>query len=412
MKRIRQLLLLALLVSIGARFYFSFFVDGFIISFSVIVLTLSLYYYEDINPLILALFVSVISPAMRFFIDYLLLGEFEKVFINVYPDTFFYLTFGLIFFLIRKYMGESYYAKIYIIAFCSDFISNLVELSVRTKLFSLSYEMIQGIILVAVARTIVIIFIIYLATMYKSMFQREEHEKRYKYLLMQSSRFKSEVYFLKKNKDQIERIMKLSHEVYRRTCKTSDLKETTLELTKEIHEVKKDYLRVIQGLEELYFENKSCEEMKLKDLLIILVENTDEVIKQIDSTITISSKCRTDIKIEKHYYLMSILRNLINNSIEAIGSNSGRIYIKTFLDEKFLHIHFLDTGPGIETGNLEYVFNPGFSTKYDDLTGDASRGLGLSLVKDMIEKEFRGNVKIRKKKSDTVFELKLLKEAL
>lgn len=412
MNNFKKILIIALLVSIGARFYINFFIDGFIISFSVIILLLALYFYNEINPIYLSFSVAIISPLMRLIIDVFLTGNFNEIFMSVYPDTFFYISFGLIYSFVKKILKESYIEKFYIITFTSDFFSNIVELLIRTKVFALSYDMVKGLLLVAISRTFVIFFIIFLAKMYKSMLQREEHENRYKYLLTQSSRFKSEIYFLNKNSNQIESIMKLSHSIYKTMSLNNPLKEKTLELTKEIHEVKKDYFRVIQGLEELYFENSSFEEMNLKDLLVIMIENTEEMIKTQGIKAYIHYKCRVNIMIKKHYYIMSIFRNLINNSLESFDSMFGDIFIECFEISDELIITFTDNGIGILEDELEYVFNPGFSTKYNDKTGDVSRGLGLSLVKDMIEGEFGGSIKIIEYQGGCKFELKFLKEKL
>ncbi len=40
------------------------------------------------------------------------------------------------------------------------------------------------------------------------------------------------------------------------------------------------------------------------------------------------------------------------------------------------------------------MFNPGFSTKYDETSGDANRGLGLTMVKDIVEEYFKGVLKV------------------
>ena len=37
---------------------------------------------------------------------------------------------------------------------------------------------------------------------------------------------------------------------------------------------------------------------------------------------------------------------------------------------------------------------PGYSTKIDYSTGEVNRGLGLSLVKDIIENQFNGSIEI------------------
>ena len=47
-----------------------------------------------------------------------------------------------------------------------------------------------------------------------------------------------------------------------------------------------------------------------------------------------------------------------------------------------------DNGSGIKGGNLDFIFNPGFSTKFDKSTGKIERGLGLTLVRDLVRDKF------------------------
>jgi len=39
-----------------------------------------------------------------------------------------------------------------------------------------------------------------------------------------------------------------------------------------------------------------------------------------------------------------------------------------------------------------YIYNPGFSTKFDEETGNIERGIGLTLVRDLIKDTFYGNI--------------------
>jgi len=48
-------------------------------------------------------------------------------------------------------------------------------------------------------------------------------------------------------------------------------------------------------------------------------------------------------------------------------------------------ISVCDDGPGISEKNLPRVFQHGFSTKFDQITGNIYRGVGLSGVKSVVE---------------------------
>lgn len=387
---LRKLILVAFLVAIGARIYFSFFVDGFIVTFTAIILALSLYFSEDIHPIHLGMAVAIVSPGMRYIVDYVYIDG-SGLFSKVYPDIFFYLTYGIVYYEMKRYFGPIYKGKFYLIAFFSDFLSNLVELLVRTKISGMEWGMVQGIILVAIGRTFIIMFFIYLTINYTTLLVKQQHEKRYQYLMMQSSRFKSEIYFLHKNMNQIESMVALSHKLKGRVKEDEELKGLALELSKGVHEVKKDYLRVIRGLEDIYHEAMDLKEISIKDLFTILEVNTNDYLRSKDSFVECHYKCKVDIMVKEHFYLMSILRNLVNNGIDACEV-SGRIDILAQEIDGEVYIYVKDTGTGIADNDSDYIFNTGYSTKFDEATGNISRGLGLTLVKEMVENIFEGTI--------------------
>ena len=53
-----------------------------------------------------------------------------------------------------------------------------------------------------------------------------------------------------------------------------------------------------------------------------------------------------------------------------------------------------DNGSGIRSENIEYIFNPGFSTKFNKETGDICRGIGLAHVKGIVDDVFSGSISV------------------
>lgn len=392
LKYFKRVLFLSILVAIGARLYINFFVDGFIITFTAIILALSLYFNDDIHPVHLGLTVAVFSPTFRWTVDYIVGAKGYELFLQVYPDVFFYITYGFVFYYFKSMLGDSYKTKFYYVVFLSDFLSNLVELIVRTKLVGLEWTMIQGILLVAIGRTILIMLFIYFAISYSTLLVRQEHEKRYQYLMMLSSRFKSEIYFLHKNMNQIESVVGLSHALKRKVNDDIELKTIALELSKSAHEIKKDYLRVVRGLEEIYDSELNLKKMNMKDLMSIIEVNTDDYLKSKNLKLTCRFKCKVDCVVNEHFYLMSILRNLINNSIDALDPENGVVDVYVHYENDDICIYVKDNGTGISKENEPFIFNTGFSTKFDQNTGDVFRGMGLMLVKEMVEDVFGGDI--------------------
>lgn len=96
--------------------------------------------------------------------------------------------------------------------------------------------------------------------------------------------------------------------------------------------------------------------------------------------------------------------NLIKNALQSVDSKSGRVEIRSFLsaDGREAVVEVSDNGPGIPSGAARKIFRPGFTTK------KRGWGLGLSLVKRIVEESHGGKVFLKRSKpGETVFELNL-----
>ena len=91
--------------------------------------------------------------------------------------------------------------------------------------------------------------------------------------------------------------------------------------------------------------------------------------------------------------LVSILHNLMSNSIKAVkGENERRIEVTSFEKEDVLHIRFLDSGKGLDKSLREVVFEPFESNSEPDFIFGAGTGLGLKIVMDFV-KSYNGDIK-------------------
>ena len=89
----------------------------------------------------------------------------------------------------------------------------------------------------------------------------------------------------------------------------------------------------------------------------------------------------------------SILFNLYTNSKKAIkrANSNGKIFIRCGKDENIVFLEFSDNGDGISKENEENIFNAFYTTStvanhtVDDATALTGTGLGLKIVKDIIE---------------------------
>lgn len=83
--------------------------------------------------------------------------------------------------------------------------------------------------------------------------------------------------------------------------------------------------------------------------------------------------------------LMTILRNLISNSIKFTHSE-GRIDILTVRNQEFIEITISDNGVGMNEGKRNELFKLGTNTRTNGTENESGSGIGLILCKEFIEK--------------------------
>lgn len=95
------------------------------------------------------------------------------------------------------------------------------------------------------------------------------------------------------------------------------------------------------------------------------------------------------------------IENLVKNGIDAM-KGKGNIAIQLEKNGNFVNINISDTGHGITQGNYQSIFNPGVTSK------KRGWGLGLSLVKRIIEEYHKGKIKVlSSSKEGTIMQISL-----
>lgn len=110
-----------------------------------------------------------------------------------------------------------------------------------------------------------------------------------------------------------------------------------------------------------------------------------------------------DLSTDHVYALLSVLNNLVANAVEAIPS-SGSIHLQAKLEQSDLVFEVTDSGIGITKEDADWIFHPGFTTKYDP-HGNPSTGIGLTHARDIVQ-SLHGHIQlVSSKPGQTIFRL-------
>ena len=169
----------------------------------------------------------------------------------------------------------------------------------------------------------------------------------------------------------------------------SVIKNSIYVLEHHIEDVKDEMLKKYFGVlkEETERINHQINEVlgfiKTRDLQITSINSSELVEKcipeMIPKNIEISHSEKT-IKINgDKELLLIVLRNLIQNAIQAIGTKNGKISIDFSEDKDWSIVKIIDDGPGIPEKIMNDIFEPLYTTKQE------GTGLGLVTCKTVVE---------------------------
>lgn len=399
-----KMLVIAIFDALISQFYFDSLPFDFKFSISVAILPIYYYFDRKLNPIITSLYVLVVGLLFRTLTMANVAGGFQEAFWLDFPFIYFDLLYGIIFFyLFYKHEKAGLWQWALVVVF-ADWAGNTVEALARFGPdFLISSNSTFVFLIVALLRVIISLCVLTFLKQYSRLIRKDEHEIRYKQLLMLTSDLKSEAYFMQKNMDYIEYVMTDAYKLYSDIDEVSieEAKTIALKIATDIHEIKKNYSRVVEGLGKITDDEVKTKQMKITELVRILRYSITRSLDNKQSKIQFITNVHTHRLIGDHYLIMSVLRNLVNNAIEELEKNnpSGWVRLKYQEDSEYYIFTISDNGQGIDANDLQYIFEAGFSTKFNEETGDICRGVGLALVKDIVENRLNGRIEVKSIKS-------------
>jgi len=167
-------------------------------------------------------------------------------------------------------------------------------------------------------------------------------------------------------------------------------------------EIEKDIGR-LQTITERFSQIGSTPKLETSDI-VAETKSAFEYLRARSSKLvhfTFNSKVDSlPVLLNKSLYHWTI-ENLVKNGIDAM-KGKGEISIEILPSSQYVHILVADSGHGIPRKQFQEIFTPGYTTK------KRGWGLGLSLVKRIVEEYHTGKIKVLSSGKDgTVMQLSL-----
>lgn len=400
MTNLQKMFLISLLVALASQVNLELLESEFVVSAGVIIFVIFLYHYDDISPLSVGLLSGVMVFLLRLSVHQILFGGVTEAASSYMPEIVFYTAYAVFFLLFLENNRKHNLGFTFIVFIISDFSSNLIEVFIRFTILTETtiLEVIPTLIIVSVIRSSIIWIVLTALKYYNMMLTKKEHEERYKRLLLFTSQLKTEMFWIEKNMYNIQNVITVSNELYEKINKNQDnnLADMALSIAKDLHEIKKDTEFVFRGINDIAEKELKDKGMEYKDINNILSETMMRETKICNKNIKFDFNIGENFYTSKHYYLISVLRNLVINSMDSIRKSQQDSVISVLhQDDEKLHIFMVsDNGAGIDEEYLRQIFSPGFSTKVNSETGEINRGLGLSVVKYIVEEHLNGKIDV------------------
>ncbi len=152
--------------------------------------------------------------------------------------------------------------------------------------------------------------------------------------------------------------------------------------------------KVTEEQEELTrFLSKNIKDESISGLLLSKISRGKELGIQV--TIDRHSQLKKFPNQLDHHDFVVILGNLIENafdSFQTVVERNKEVYISIEQNDEILSLSVEDNGCGIDEQHKEHIFDEGFSTK-----GTSDRGIGLYLIKQIVEKG-KGHIRVESEK--------------
>ena len=330
-------------------------------------------------------------------------GTWDNSFQEHLPAFFYYFLYVLLFQFIKleKFIDSPF--KLGLIATGIEIVANTAEHLLR-YLMSVTNIGISDLLLIVMVAFLRSFFVV---GIFSSIIAMEEKKRVGEQLSLDSGLY-VETLYLQKMMNHIEQIMADSYDFYRtlKADNQSNLSVRALHISQEIHEVKKDAQRIFSGLSDISLV-KTNEEYYLSNIVEFVEKANFKYSGMLNKRVELKTTQTVNFILSQQNPILAILNNLVANAVEAIEV-SGMISMSIWAEGNMIHFKVQDNGTGIKEEDMDIIFEPGFTTKYNQ-QGVAATGIGLSHVKEIINM-LEGEIRLEDQADGTAFHIRIPKK--
>jgi len=164
--------------------------------------------------------------------------------------------------------------------------------------------------------------------------------------------------------------------------------------------------KTINDFTDFFSKDKKSESFYLRD---IIKQTENLTVISSHKNIEISYSEKEEIKVVGYSSeLIQSLLIILNNAIYACqrnlkNINQGEILIDAYVEKQQVFISVRDNGGGIEEKNIKKIFDPYFTTK----NKENGTGLGLYILKLIVEESMHGKIFVHNGKEGAIFTLQI-----
>ncbi|MED3892687.1 sensor histidine kinase [Peribacillus frigoritolerans] len=405
-KSIRILLLIMIAVPLAGEFKFYPFDDTFRVSLGTPVFFLFLLWGRSIHPIIAGIVTGVSVFFLRFSLAVGIrdISVEDAIYLHV-PAFFYYFIYALAFHKTKLNERHDQPFMIGLLGVLIELFASVSEMTIRSILANQGTPLlaIDQLVLIAFIRSFFVLGFFNIVKLREAKSAEAEQRIQKEQMLLFISSLYEESVQLKKTMQNAEEITRTCYDFYSR-IKTrgtngSDA-QTALQIAGLVHEIKKDNQRIYAGLSKLMSSKNLQEYMKIEDLGNIMIVSNRRYAESLRKVITFTLHIDDDHPPYHVYMVLSLINNLLANAVEAI-EEEGYVSLHVKRKDQFVEFCICDNGPGIAPKRKEIIFTAGYTKKFD-AAGNPSTGIGLSYVKQTVEK-FGGHIRLMDTYKETVF---------